>query len=270
MTSSTFIPLDLFRLLGHDLRWQLAQLLVRGDHRVQDLVAATGAATNLVSYHLHQFEQLGLLRERRSDADGRDVFYNVDVEQLHRLYRQAGAALHPAFVEPRVPDSAPLPQRLRVLVLCTHNSARSQLAEALLRQYSGGSLEVVSAGTEPTAVHPLTVELLRSVQIDPAPLHAKSVESLHDQHFDYVITVCDRAHEVCPAFPEATQRFHWSLPDPAAVEGDTTAQRRAFERTLLQLASLIRYFLVFVQKEHHHDSEGSHSLHRELGPLADG
>lgn len=108
----------------------------------------------------------------------------------------------------------------RVLFLCSGNSARSQLAEALLRRGAGEGVSVASAGTEPVAVHPLTIEVLAERGIDVRDATSDHVDRYVDEPWDYVITVCDRAAESCPAFPGETERRHWSFPDPAAAGGD--------------------------------------------------
>lgn len=132
----------------------------------------------------------------------------------------------------------------RVLILCTGNSARSQMAESLMRSVSGGRIDVHSAGSAPQPyVHPAALATLRErYQIDPAGLHPKPLTAFLGQHFDYVITVCDRAAETCPAFPGAPTRLHWSFEDPAAVQ-DRTAQRKAFEDVAQGLVARIHAFL---------------------------
>jgi protein-tyrosine-phosphatase len=134
--------------------------------------------------------------------------------------------------------------RLRVLFLCTGNSARSQMAEALLRQLSRDRVDVYSAGSAPQPeVHPLARATLENrFGIDTTALHPKSLNRFVDQQFDYVITVCDRAAETCPVFPGDPQRIHWSYEDPAALH-DATAQRRAFDRVATELAARIRIWL---------------------------
>lgn len=133
--------------------------------------------------------------------------------------------------------------RPRVLVLCTGNSARSQIAEALFRHLSGGRVDVVSAGSEPQrAVHPLAIETLkREFDIDDDSLRPKPVGAFAGQTFDYVITVCDHAAEVCPVFPGA-HRIHWSFEDPAALP-DAEPRRRAFKAVADGLAAHIQAFL---------------------------
>ena len=117
----------------------------------------------------------------------------------------------------------------RILFLCVHNSARSQLAEALLCHMAGDTIEVASAGSEPSRVNPFAVRVLKDRGIDASHLYAKDVELFLDQPFDYVITLCD--DEVCPLFPGAATRLHWSIPDPSAVQGDSEAKLDAFRRT---------------------------------------
>jgi arsenate reductase len=108
---------------------------------------------------------------------------------------------------------------VRVLILCTGNSARSQMAEGLLRHDAGNVYEVSSAGINPTYVRPEAIAVMREVGIDISGHRSKSVEEFAGQDFDYVITVCDNAKESCPIFPAKTKRVHWSIEDPAAVQG---------------------------------------------------
>jgi arsenate reductase len=118
----------------------------------------------------------------------------------------------------------------RVLILCTGNSARSQMAEGLLRHDAGDRFEVASAGVNPTQVRPEAIAAMREVGIDISNHRSKSVDEFIGQEFDYVITVCDNANEQCPLFPGKTQRIHWSFEDPAAVQGDESTRLAAFQR----------------------------------------
>jgi arsenate reductase len=111
-------------------------------------------------------------------------------------------------------------ERCKVLILCTGNSARSQMAEGLLRHMAGGSFDVYSAGTRPVGLNPNAVKAMSEVGIDIAGHRSKSVEEFLGQQFDYVVTVCDNARESCPIFPGAGQRVHHSFPDPAAAAAD--------------------------------------------------
>jgi len=108
---------------------------------------------------------------------------------------------------------------MRVLFVCTHNSARSQMAEGFLRHIGGSAFEAVSAGTEPGTLHPLAVEAMAEVGVDISGQRAKSVDDFVQQQFEYVVTVCDDANESCPIFPNALHRLHWSFPDPSAATG---------------------------------------------------
>jgi protein-tyrosine-phosphatase len=137
-----------------------------------------------------------------------------------------------------------LTDRIRVLFLCTGNSARSILAEALLRQVGGGSFEARSAGTHPSVVQPLALRVLEESGIDVAGLRSKSVDEFRDVLFDYVITLCDDARVVCPVFPGADQSLHWGYEDPAGVEGDEDIRLEAYRRVFVQLAERIRQFVL--------------------------
>ena len=119
---------------------------------------------------------------------------------------------------------------MRVLILCTGNSARSQMAEGLLRHDAGNAFEVFSAGTKPTEVRPEAIAVMREVGIDISGHRSKSVDEFAGQDFDYVITVCDNAKQSCPIFPAKTKRIHWSIEDPAAVQGSEEERLAAFRR----------------------------------------
>ena len=118
----------------------------------------------------------------------------------------------------------------RVLILCTGNSARSQMAEGLLRYDAGDRFEVVSAGVKPTAVRPEAIAVMQELHIDISHHRSKGVDEFTGQEFDYVITVCDNANERCPVFPGETRRIHWSFADPAAVTGDEKTRLASFRK----------------------------------------
>jgi len=132
---------------------------------------------------------------------------------------------------------------VRVLFLCTGNSARSIIAEAMLRHLGGNSFDVRSAGVEPKGIHPMTLRVLADAGIDATELRSEHVDAYAGERFDHLITLCDDAAERCPVFPGETRRIHWSLPDPAATSGDETARRDAFERTRETLRTLISEFI---------------------------
>src|ERR1039458_5698128 len=131
---------------------------------------------------------------------------------------------------------------MRILILCTGNSARSQMAEGLLRHDGGPQYEVFSAGTQPSYVRPEAIQVMREAGIDISGHRSKSVEEFAGQHFDYVITVCDNAKESSPFSPATTKRIHWSLEDPAAVKGSEEQRLAEFRRIRDQLRTHLRQF----------------------------
>jgi arsenate reductase (thioredoxin) len=133
-------------------------------------------------------------------------------------------------------------EKKRVLILCTGNSARSQMAEGLLRHLAGDRFTVESAGVKPSHVRPEAIEALRERGIDISGQHSKSVDEFAGQEFDYVITVCDNANERCPVFPGKTERIHWSFDDPAAAQGDEAARLAVFHRVRDEIESRLREF----------------------------
>jgi arsenate reductase len=133
-------------------------------------------------------------------------------------------------------------EKKRVLILCTGNSARSQMAEGLLRHDAGDMFEVASAGVEPSHVRPQAIEVMREVAIDISNHRSKSVDEFTSKEFDYVITVCDNANERCPAFPGITQRIHWSFDDPAVVEGEAQEKLAVFRRVRDEIRDRLRAF----------------------------
>lgn len=130
----------------------------------------------------------------------------------------------------------------RVLFLCTHNSARSQMAEALLRQQGGTRFEVHSAGTEATRVHPLAIEAMGEAGVDITKQRSKTLDQYLGEDFDFVITVCDQANERCPIFPGAPERIHWSIEDPSKSAGSEEQRLQAFRRVRDEIAGRLRLF----------------------------
>jgi arsenate reductase len=136
---------------------------------------------------------------------------------------------------------------IRVLFVCTGNSARSLMAEALLRHRGGADFEVFSAGTEPRGINPLTLRALAEVGIPSDGLRSKSVTEYLDDVFDYVVTVCDNAREVCPVFPGVHESLHWGYDDPAAVQGSEPVRLAAFRTTLTAMGERINQFASLVR-----------------------
>jgi arsenate reductase len=131
----------------------------------------------------------------------------------------------------------------RILVLCTGNSARSQMCEGLFRYEGGVAWEVASAGTSPSPVRPEAIAVMREIGIDISGHRSKSVDEFSGQRFDYVVTVCDNARDSCPTFPPGTERVHWGMEDPAAVQGSETQRLAAFRRIRDELRDRVRAFL---------------------------
>lgn len=132
---------------------------------------------------------------------------------------------------------------IRVLFVCTGNSARSVMAEALLRRHGGADFEVMSAGTEPKGINPMTLRVLAEAGIDASWARSKSVTEFMGQPFDYVITVCDQARQSCPVFPGAHESLHWGYEDPAAAEGTDEERLAVFRHVLTQLGERIGLFV---------------------------
>ena len=241
-------PPPFLRLAGHPLRWRLLTELARSDRRVGELCALAGRRQSLVSYHLRELRGGGIVSTRRSAADGRDTYYVLDLVRCGELLSRAGATLHPAL--------EPVHQRLaergsaqaRVLFLCTGNSARSQMAEALAEQLSGGAVSAASAGSHPKPLHPNAVRVMRARGIDLAGRRTKHLDEFAAERFDHVISLCDRVREVCPEFPGAPELIHWSIPDPAREPGSDDETLPAFERTAAELSIRIGFLVAAIEQ----------------------
>ncbi|MFG6201749.1 metalloregulator ArsR/SmtB family transcription factor [Nonomuraea sp. JJY05] len=252
MVPGQTVPPTFVQLAAHEVRWRLLSELARSDLRVRELVALLGQPQNLISYHLRLLRSAGLVEARRSSFDGRDSYYHLDLESCAQALAAAGAALHPALrllpTEPAkaagttAAETSAVPS---VLFMCTGNSARSPIAEALLRHRVGNRAEVTSAGSHPKAhLHPDAVRVLRrQYGIDIADQRPRHLDTMTGRPFDYVISLCDKVREVRRDFDDHSQRLHWSIPDPAAANGDTTARDScpAFDRAAAEIDTRIRY-----------------------------
>jgi ArsR family transcriptional regulator, arsenate/arsenite/antimonite-responsive transcriptional repressor / arsenate reductase (thioredoxin) len=234
-------PPLLFRLAGEPVRWSLVRALAESDRRVRELTAALELPQSLVSYHLGRLRAAGVVSARRSAADGRDAYYRLDLDRCRELLSDAGEALHPALGGPAPP--APALRGRRVLFLCTGNSARSQMAEAIAEARSGGAVEARSAGSRPKPLHPSAVRVMAARGIDISGRASKHLDTFGARRFDDVISLCDRVREVCPEFPGEPRTVHWSIPDPAAEPVDAAEPDAAFERTAQELETRIRFLL---------------------------
>ena len=243
-------PPEFVRLVAHPVRWQLLHQLVRSDRAVRELTELVGEPQNLVSYHLRQLRDGGLVSARRSSADGRDTLLRDRPRRAAAISsRPTGGALHPALVARAAPhrsdaSGVPRSRRRRVLFLCTGNSARSQIAEALIEHMSGGAVEASSAGSHPKPLHPergARHEAARDRhQREPhqAPRRVRVATLRHGDH-----AVRPRPRGLSRSFRPIRDRVHWSMPDPA-LEGETDrASYPAFERTATELETRIRFLL---------------------------
>jgi ArsR family transcriptional regulator, arsenate/arsenite/antimonite-responsive transcriptional repressor / arsenate reductase (thioredoxin) len=236
------------RLAAHPVRWRLLSELAVSDRRVRELVELAGQPQNLISYHLGLLRGGGLVNAHRSSFDARDSYYHLNLEGCVRSLDAVGLALHPALRLAPTPPFAPNTERSvrpRVLFTCTGNSARSLIAEALLRNRAGGHVEVVSAGSHPKAhIHPNAARVLREHYggIDIADHVPRHLDTVARRRFDYVITLCDKVREVCPEFVDQPRLIHWSIPDPAASDTNRKSYP-AFRRTAAEIDTRIRYLL---------------------------
>jgi protein-tyrosine-phosphatase/DNA-binding transcriptional ArsR family regulator len=238
-------PPRFLRLAGHPLRWRLLSELARSDRRVGELCELAGRRQSLVSYHLRQLRDAGVVSTRRSAADGRDAYYFVDLARCGQLLSSAGMALHPGLA-PTPRASAPRERGAaiaRVLFLCTGNSARSQIGEALAERLSDGVVSAASAGSHPKPLHRNAVRVMRERAIDISERRSKHLNEFAAQRFDYVISLCDRVREVCPEFPGGPDLIHWSIPDPAREPGSDEETLPAFERTAAELETRIGFLI---------------------------
>ena len=243
----TTSPPPFLQLAGHPLRWRLLSELARSDLRVGELCELARQRQSLVSYHLRQLRDGGLVSARRSLADGRDSYYVLELARCGELLAGAGASLHPGLAPTVGPYAGGGCTRPRVLFLCTGNSARSQMAEALTEQLSAGAVRVESAGSHPKPLHHNAVHVMRERGIDLAGRRPKHLSEFTDRRFDYVISLCDRVREVCPEFPGTPEAIHWSLRDPAREPGTEQEKLAAFERTAAELETRIGFLLQAIE-----------------------
>jgi protein-tyrosine-phosphatase len=255
MKTVTSSPPSILKLVAHEIRWAVVRELARSDYRVQELVERLQLPQNLLSYHLRKLREGRFVTERRSSADEREVYYHLDLDQFQHYYLTAGAMIHPA-VTAEIDHgtgsqivTSPHPTG-RVLFLCTENSARSQMAEALLRHLSHGEVEAYSAGNQPASqIHPLARRVMEQMGIEMSQATPKHFQVFEGQFFDAIVTVCDRVVESCPTWPSDPERVHWSFLDPASVQGTEAEQLHAFEQTALQLTTRLRLFLTLLARK---------------------
>ena len=231
--------LPFLKLIAHDVRWEILVALATSDLRVHEITQQLRQPQNLVSYHLQKLRQAALVLENHSQADARSIYYRLNYKQIQDSLQSVGAALLPIALTKS--DQQRLP--VRVLFVCTHNSARSQIAEGLLRTMGSKRVQAFSAGSEPKPVHELAVRVMQEHNIDIQSQRSKGLETVTGEDFDYVITVCDRARENCPIFPGEPVHIHWSIPDPASTEGSEEERLKRFRAVADQLTERVKFFL---------------------------
>jgi protein-tyrosine-phosphatase len=211
---------------------------------VGELVQLVAKPQNLVSYHLAELRHAGIVSARRSSADGRDVYYRADLFRCRDLLGEAGLSLHPGVsLAPTPGDVEPRRTRPRLLFLCTGNSARSQIAQALVEHRSAGTVEARSAGSHPKLLHPNAVRVMAERGVDISGRPTKSLTRFARTRFDRVITLCDKVREVCPEFQGAPLAAHWSIADPAAPDDSDDATYPAFQHVAEEIESRVALLL---------------------------
>jgi protein-tyrosine-phosphatase/DNA-binding transcriptional ArsR family regulator len=243
-------PPPFLHLASDPLRWELLTELSYSDRRVGELCTLIGRRQSLVSYHLGRLRRAGLVSRRRSSADGRDSYYVLDLPRCREMIGASGQALHPGLklsIPPVGRDRRLLGAEPRVLFLCTGNSARSQMAEALVEELARESVEARSAGSHPKPLHPNAVRAMREHGIALQGRRSKHLSEFSGESFDYVVSLCDRVREVCPEFPGHPDTIHWSIPDPGREGADDDESYPAFRRTAAELATRISFLLDLIE-----------------------
>jgi protein-tyrosine-phosphatase len=181
-----------------------------------------------------------LVTSRRSSADGRDVYYAADLGACRRLFIDAASELHPGLrLTPGVEAQPRSRGTVRVLFLCTGNSARSQIAAALLSKRAGGALVAHSAGSNPKPLHPHAIDVMRARGIDVSGARPTHLRRYSRTRFARVVTLCDKVREVCPEFPGPAPVTHWSMPDPSLSDDGVAA----FEAVAVELERRIDFLI---------------------------
>jgi len=227
--------------LAHDLRWAIVSLLVPGDLRTGEIVARTGQAPSLVSYHLARLRDAGLVSVRRSTADGRDSYHALDLDAIaDAVYGMAGQ-IHPGLLaEAGIRAARQAGPPARILFICSGNSSRSPMAEGWLNHLGDGQVTARSAGISPGSLHPLAVAAMAEHGVDISGHRPARLSEFADESFTRVITLCDRAKENCGELPTEAAAAHWSIPNPAQAH---PPDLDAFRATARELQTRIRYLL---------------------------
>ena len=226
-------------MASHPVRWSLLTELAASDYRVRELAAALDEPQNLVSYHLRLLRSAGLIDARRSTFDGRDTYYHLNLTRCAGAFAETAAALHPALAPAPTAKPAARSGARSVLFLCSGNSARSPMAEALLQNKGRGRIRVASAGSYPKPqLHPNAIRIMRDMYgIDLRGRRPQPLTAVARRRFDYVITLCDKVREYANDHGLVTA-MHWSLPDPSAA-----GSYREFRCVAGELSTRIEFLL---------------------------
>jgi len=254
---SDVAPPELLQLAGHPLRWRLLAELAVSDRVVHELTELVGEPQNLVSYHLSKLRAGQLVSARRSSADRRDSYYSLDLLHVRSRLSAAGSLLHPGLRLTSRARVSTLKKPVRVLFLCTGNSARSPMAEALAKTLSDGMIKAYSAGSEPKPLHPNAAQIMRArYGLDLTAHKSKRLDVFAGKRFDWVISLCDRVREVCPEFPGQPQTVHWSIANPVTGDSDAVTYP-LFRQTAAELETRIGFLLaVLADREIQGDTHG--------------
>ncbi len=237
-------PTEFLQLVGHPVRWRLLGELARSDRLVHELTGLIGEPQNLVSYHLAKLRDARLVSAQRSSADRRDAYYTLDLTRIGSLMGATSGTIHPGLHPAISARVAPKLTAARVLFLCTGNSARSQMAEALVKVRSSGVIQTCSAGSHPKPIHPNALRVMRDEHgIDISNQTSKHLDAFVGQRFDWVISLCDRVREVCPEFPGNPATIHWSTPNPADAGTDDESSYPLFRQVASGLDTRIGFLL---------------------------
>lgn len=253
-------PTELFSALSDETRLRILCLLSRGELCVCDLMQLLSAPQSTLSRHLGRLRRAGLVTNRR---DGKWVHYTLADKTIpNELVSLIGSfnQISPYDVDDKrlkahlkeqkdrlalqKPESVPV---IRVLVLCTGNSCRSQIAEGFLRYYGGKNIEVRSAGIDRHGVNPSAVRVMSEIGIDISAHTSNNLSEYLSDRFDYVITVCDNAAKRCPVFPSYTIRLHWPFDDPAIASGSSEDIIAEFRRIRDMIGVKVKEWLTKIE-----------------------
>ena len=242
-------PPEILGLLSDPLRWQVVVELGRSDRRVGELVQLVGKPQNLVSYHLAELRQAGIVRARRSSADGRDVYYSADLFRCRDLLDEAGRSLHPGLSLVSTQPAGAAPQRPRPRSAVPLHRQQRALPDRRSRHGApiGWRRRGTQRGESSQAAASERVRVMAERGIDISSRPTKSLTRFTRSRFDRVITLCDKVREICPEFPGPPIAADWSIADPAAAGDSDQMTYPAFEHVADEINDRVALLLADVQ-----------------------